>query len=100
MSLPESRSRPSSQYSNYSRPFENISNTETIFSMANRTSFYNKQKRIFERNLEQYEQVKQCNVHQHVRDLANVFTSLSQPILPVDRHKNKNRTTYDARLRS
>lgn len=55
---------------------ENISNRG--YSQANRTSFYNKQKQSFEKNIQNYDRIKEAPVHQHVRDIKEMFCSLTQ----------------------
>ena len=56
---------------------QNISNGG--YSKANRTSFYNKQKESFEKNIQNYDKIKEAPVHQHVRDITEMFKSLIQP---------------------
>ena len=54
-----------------------ISNTS--YSRANKNSFFNKQKQIFEKNIQEYDisSNRQQNVHKHVKEITEIFKNLA-----------------------
>lgn len=55
--------------------------SNTCYSRANRNSFYNKQKQIFEKNIQHYDEAahRHQHVHKHVKEITELFKNLAQP---------------------
>jgi len=62
----------------YKEDISLLSNTHYCFSSANRHSHYNNQKIRFEKNLLELENKKELKLSQHVKMIAEMFTSLAQ----------------------
>ena len=82
-------------------PKELIQISNTCYSRANRHSYYEKQKEIFEKNIINYNQGinRQENVHKHIREMSDMFKNLA-PSSGVKRTKIKQVETSESKKRA
>lgn len=68
------------------KELSSISNTS--YSRANKNSFYNKQKQVFEKNIQSYDESnqRQLHVHKHVKEITEIFKNLATNSLPSKRN--------------
>lgn len=68
------------------KELSSISNTS--YSRANKNSFYNKQKQVFEKNIQSYDESnqRQLHVHKHVKEITEIFKNIATNSLPSKRN--------------
>lgn len=59
--------------------------SNTCYSRANRNSFYNKQKTMFEKNIKCYGEaaLKEMPVHRHVQEITDMYKNLYGTSKPI-----------------